>query len=158
MGGENGLWAWDVTEWKDGNEGAGRCYSAKSGCRWVSFRSGFLALDGAIRRHLEDDLIAFHDSGQVQQCKWSSDGSMVAIAAEGSGVGVVKTADWTPLWQCWVDPHGKVPAPGKEFMRKVPALGACRVGAPAGVGGLRWLHGGRALETPPIAGRGHASR
>jgi hypothetical protein len=38
---------------------------------------------------------------QIQQCKWSSDGSKVVIAAEGHAVGIIRTSDWTVLWENW---------------------------------------------------------
>ena len=37
----------------------------------------------------------------MQQVKFSKNGSLVAIAAEGQGVGVITTDDWQCLWENW---------------------------------------------------------
>ncbi len=36
VGGETGLWSWDVTRWESGDMGAGCCLSRDAGCTWVS--------------------------------------------------------------------------------------------------------------------------
>ena len=36
VGGETGLWSWDVTKWESGDMGAGHCRSADAKASWVS--------------------------------------------------------------------------------------------------------------------------